>query len=63
MASFLTSHAGLGALACLDDALVLSVLGMLPAEDLARAGAASKSLYCFAGHEPLWKALAVEVGL
>lgn len=52
---------GLGALSVLDDTLVLAVLGLLPGRDLAAAAAASKSLYCFANHEPLWKALAVEV--
>lgn len=49
-------------MACLDDGLLLSLLGLLPGRNLARAAAASKSLYCFANHEPLWKALAVEVG-
>lgn len=55
-----TRSAGLGSLACLDDALVLSVLGLLPGRDLARLSAVSRSLCCFANHEPLWKALAVE---
>lgn len=52
---------GLGALACLDDALLLSILGLLPGRDLARATLASRAMYCFAYHEPLWTALAVQV--
>jgi hypothetical protein len=53
--------AGLGTLACLDDALLLGVLGLLRAPDLARLAATSRALYCFAYHEPLWKALALQV--
>ena len=48
-------------MASLDDQLVLSILGLLPARDLACAGTASKSLHCFAHHEPLWKALCLQV--
>ena len=48
-------------MACLDDALLLGVLGLLRAPDLARLAATSRALYCFAYHEPLWKALALQV--
>lgn len=48
-------------MACLDDTVVLSILGLLRGRDLAHAALASRAMYCFAYHEPLWKALAVQV--
>ncbi|XP_078436842.1 transferring glycosyl group transferase [Wolffia australiana] len=48
---------GLGGLRALSDELLLDVLALLPAADLARAAAASKSLYVFATQDPLWRAL------
>ena len=52
---------GLGALSCLDDALLLQVVGLLPPRDLVRFSAASKACYCFANHEELWKARVLQV--
>ena len=46
----------------LSDALMLDLLGLLPAHALANLALVSKSLYCFTTHEDLWKALVVEVG-
>ncbi|WVZ51047.1 hypothetical protein U9M48_002237 [Paspalum notatum var. saurae] len=48
--------AGLGALRPLPDDLLLDVLGLLPARDLAALSAASKALYVVAAHDPLWRA-------
>jgi len=49
--------AGLGALRPLPDDLLLDVLGLLPARDLAALSVASKALYVVASHDPLWRAL------
>ncbi|KAL6842843.1 hypothetical protein ACP4OV_027156 [Aristida adscensionis] len=49
--------AGLGALRPLPDDLLLDVLGLLPARDLAALSAASKALYVLASHDPLWREL------
>jgi hypothetical protein len=51
---------GLGRLAQLSDEAVLCILNHLAARDLAALAAASRALYCFANHEELWKALALE---
>jgi len=53
---------GLGALAALDDELLLAVLEFLPARALARAGGASRALYAFAAHEDTWRALVLRDG-
>ena len=45
----------------LSDDLLLGVLGLLPAQSLALAGLASKSLYCFCNYEELWRVLLLEV--
>eukprot|EP00878_Enallax_costatus_P037589 GHUV01042470.1.p1 GENE.GHUV01042470.1~~GHUV01042470.1.p1 ORF type:complete len:208 (+),score=47.38 GHUV01042470.1:256-879(+) len=52
--------AGLGLMSALSDDLLLGVLYLLPAADLARLGLASKALYCFAHTLDLWKALAMQ---
>eukprot|EP00878_Enallax_costatus_P033304 GHUV01036717.1.p1 GENE.GHUV01036717.1~~GHUV01036717.1.p1 ORF type:complete len:168 (+),score=27.48 GHUV01036717.1:256-759(+) len=57
----LTFIAGLGLMSALSDDLLLGVLYLLPAADLARLGLASKALYCFAHTLDLWKALAMQV--
>ncbi|KAF8665238.1 hypothetical protein HU200_054134 [Digitaria exilis] len=49
--------AGLGALRPLPDELLLDVLGLLTARDLAALSVASKALYVVAAHDPLWRAL------
>jgi hypothetical protein len=51
---------GLGALRPLPDDLLLDVLGLLPARDLAALSAASKALYVVASHDPLWRALVLD---
>ena len=51
--------AGLGALACLPDALILSLLGALPPRSLARFGGASRVAYCFAAAPELWRQCAL----
>ncbi len=48
---------GLGALAALDDATLLSVLACCGARDLARLSQCSRALAVYADHEPLWKDL------
>lgn len=53
--------AGLGVLSPLADDLVLNLLFLLPAADLARLGLASKALYCFVHTTDLWKSLVIEV--
>ena len=45
----------------LSDELLLGVLGLLPAQSLAMASIASKSLYCFCNYEDLWRVLVLEV--
>ncbi|CAD6256660.1 unnamed protein product [Miscanthus lutarioriparius] len=52
--------AGLGALRPLPDDLLLDVLGLLPARDLAALSVASKALYVVASHDPLWRALVLD---
>lgn len=52
---------GLGVLSALSDELMLAVLELLPAPDLARLGLASKALYCFAHTADLWKGLVLQV--
>ena len=54
---------GLGALARLEDQILLQVLGQLPAEALACLAVSSKSLYCFANHEDLWRHMTLQVKL
>ena len=41
--------------------MLLGVLGLLPAQSLAMASLASKSLYCFCNYEELWRVLVLEV--
>ena len=53
--------ASLGALAVLDDALLLQLLSALGARDLVAFSAASRAAYCFGNHEELWKALVLQV--
>ncbi|CAA6662823.1 unnamed protein product [Spirodela intermedia] len=53
-------HRGLGSLFVLSDELLLDVLSLLPAGDLARLAAVSKSLYVFSTHDPLWRNLVLE---
>jgi hypothetical protein len=52
------ANTGLGSLAPLSDELILAVLGLLSAQDLARACAASRALLAFAdgGSGDLWRA-------
>lgn len=52
---------GLGRLSVLDDDILLSILGALPADALAALSLSSKALYCFSNHEELWKALVLQV--
>ncbi|XP_062196994.1 arginine-specific demethylase JMJ22 [Phragmites australis] len=52
--------AGLGALRPLPDDLLLDVLGLLPARDLAALSAASKALCVVASHDPLWRTLVLD---
>jgi hypothetical protein len=47
----------------LSDDVILGLLELLPAADLARLGLASKALYCFAHTNDIWKALVLEVGV
>ncbi|KAF3324094.1 F-box protein [Carex littledalei] len=49
--------AGLGALYCLPDDLLLDILSLLDATDLAVFSTASKSTYVFSSHDPLWRSL------
>jgi hypothetical protein len=56
------SAAGLGVLAGLSDDVLLGLLELLPAADLARLGLVSQALYCFAHTNDLWKALVLQVG-
>ncbi|CAL9115102.1 unnamed protein product [Musa textilis] len=51
---------GLGVLRALPDDLLLDVLALLPARDLAVLSAASRSLYVFATHDTLWRALVLD---
>ena len=53
--------AGLGSLGKLEDSLLLVVLGNLPAESLGRLATVSRSLYCFANHEDLWRHMTLQV--
>ena len=50
-------QAGLGALAALEDHVVLAVLGVLGAAELLNVSRCSKALYVFAGTPELWRAL------
>ncbi|KAF0895666.1 hypothetical protein E2562_014285 [Oryza meyeriana var. granulata] len=52
--------AGLGALRPLPDDVLLDVLCLLAARDLARLSAASRALYVVASHDPLWRALVLD---
>eukprot|EP00884_Botryococcus_braunii_P021807 jgi/Botrbrau1/830/Bobra.0352s0027.1 len=52
--------AGLGLLSKLTDELLLQVFGNLRAIDLSALSQASKSLYCYANHEELWRTLVFE---
>jgi hypothetical protein len=56
-------NAGLGRLGCLNDHLLLVVLGdeALNAADVARFACCSKAAYCFADNEELWKAWVLQV--
>ncbi|WOL03105.1 hypothetical protein Cni_G11825 [Canna indica] len=51
---------GLGTLRALPDDLLLDVLALLPARDLAALSAVSRSLYVFAAHDPLWRPLVLD---
>ncbi|KAK9853877.1 hypothetical protein WJX84_010776 [Apatococcus fuscideae] len=51
---------GLGSLGKLEDSLLLVVLGNLPAESLGRLATVSRSLYCFANHEDLWRHMTLQ---
>ncbi|CAI0406472.1 unnamed protein product [Linum tenue] len=53
-------NTGLGNLQILSDELVLDILGLLGPSQLGFLAAASKSLYIFANHEPLWRNLVLE---
>jgi hypothetical protein len=53
---------GLGVLSGLSDDVILGLLELLPAADLARLGLASKAMYCFVHTTDLWKALVLQVG-
>lgn len=53
--------AGLGRLRVLDDEVLMQILGLLPADALARLACVNQALYCFANHEDLWRALTLEV--
>ena len=55
--------AGLGLLSHLCDEVVLDLLSALPAASLASIACCSKALYCFCGHEELWKALVLNVSM
>jgi len=55
-------HAGMGALHVLSDEIMLELLGLLPASALVTLSRSSKSLYAFATHEEIWKALVLEAG-
>ena len=55
------SLAGLGTLSVLGDALLLEIVGLLGPRDLGCLALASKSLYCFANQEEIWKGLVIEV--
>ncbi|KAL3149040.1 hypothetical protein ABBQ32_001885 [Trebouxia sp. C0010 RCD-2024] len=55
-----TRNEGLGRLRVLDDELLVQVLGLLPAEALARLACVTRALYCFANHEDLWRGLTLE---
>ncbi|KAH7666330.1 Clavaminate synthase-like protein [Dioscorea alata] len=48
---------GLGSLRPLPDDLLLDILTLLPAPDLARLAAVSKPFYVFSTHDPLWRNL------
>lgn len=52
--------AGLGTLSGLGDGLILEIVGLLGPRDLGCLALASKSLYCFANQEELWKGLVIE---
>jgi len=53
---------GLGALAAVEDRLVLRVLEGVGAGGLGRAGRASAVLGCYTAHDALWKGFAVALG-
>ncbi|KAK9846311.1 hypothetical protein WJX81_001351 [Elliptochloris bilobata] len=53
-------HPGLGSLAALSDELLLSVLAQVSARSLVACAGASKALHCFATHEELWRAMALQ---
>eukprot|EP00741_Cyanophora_paradoxa_P009395 tig00000144_g9101.t1 len=61
--AFFTGHTnarrrdGLGALAALEDSLLVALLGLLDAASLARLSGASKTLYAFARLDELWAEL------
>uniref|UniRef100_A0ACD5WUJ9 Uncharacterized protein n=1 Tax=Avena sativa TaxID=4498 RepID=A0ACD5WUJ9_AVESA len=48
---------GLGALRPLPDDLILDILGLLPARDLAALSVASKAFYVISSHDTLWRAI------
>lgn len=50
-------NGGLGVLASLPDALLLELLGHLPAYALVRLQGASRALFVFTRHQALWKEL------
>lgn len=56
-----TRGRSLGQLAKLDDALLLQLLGHCGGGQLGALACASRWCYCFATHEELWRALALQV--
>lgn len=62
LAALFRLSTGLGVLAGLPDDVILGLLELLSAADLARLGLVSKALYCFAHTNDLWKALVLQVG-
>lgn len=51
----------LGNLSKLNDELLVNVLSLLTARDLARITAVSRALYCFGNYDELWKGICLEV--
>ena len=53
--------AGLGNLSVLGDDLLLNIFNQLPAHTLAHCAVVSRTFYCFANHDELWRAHTLEV--
>ena len=56
-------NAGLGEVAALSDALLLEVVGSLKPSDRGKLALVSKSFYCFANHEELWRQTVLQVSV